>query len=291
MSSRKQRIRFGRPRFAGAFCLSLMAGLPVGARFKDGEGEGDGEGAGGGGGEPTIADQIKAAVDAATAPLKVNRDKILGEKREIKERLDKLSETITKLGGDEGILRLVALHENLSKDELGKLLADGRHDEWFEKKTAALRTGHQKELETLKAQVQELTKQKDDAITRFTTGTLENMVRAGCSAAGVVDTAIGDVVLRTMQVFAWDEELGRHVQKDESGEIVYGKDGKTPMTPQEWIEGRKEDSRHWFPASKGAGAEGFAGKLKPESFKGMSMAEYDKHREKLGIKKYGADSL
>jgi hypothetical protein len=291
MSTRKNRIRFGHPLFGGAFGLSLMAGFPVGARFKEGDGgEDEGEG-GGGGGEPSVADQIKQAVEAATRPIKANRDTILAEKRALKDKLDELSKTIEKLGGDEGITRLVAFQETLSKDEMGKLLAEGKHDEWFEKKTAALHANHQREVEAFKTQVQELTKQKDEAVTRFTTRTLENDVRAGCSATSVVDSAIGDVVLRAGQVFVWDETLGRHVQMDESGEVVYGKDGKTPKTPHEWIEEQRESSRHWFPPSKGAGADGSGGKLKPTTFKGMSMAEYEKYRAAEGVKKYGTDNL
>ena len=86
------------------------------------------------------------------------------------------------------------------------------------------------------------------------------------------------------------------VMRDRDGGIEYGKDGKTPKTVQEWLQEQVERKRHWFPPSKGAGADtsvGAGGKREDVDLSDVSnVKDWRVAREKLGMKSgHGRDSF
>jgi hypothetical protein len=79
------------------------------------------------------------------------------------------------------------------------------------------------------------------------------------------------------------DENGNAVQRDADGNVVIGKDGKTPFSPSEWLESMRESAPHWFPAgASGSGSNngskgGGAGKPKSQ-WTPREKAEYiEKH--------------
>lgn len=83
---------------------------------------------------------------------------------------------------------------------------------------------------------------------------IDNAVRAAATKAGVRPEAVDDVLLRAKTVFKF--ENGSAVPYDSKGQLVYGKDGTTPMTTEEWATGLKKTATHLFPQSAGGGAGG-----------------------------------
>jgi len=86
---------------------------------------------------------------------------------------------------------------------------------------------------------------------------LDSHIRASATKAGMHAGAIDDALLRARALFSLDDD-GNAVQFDEDKvNVVLGKDGKTPFSPDEWLESMKESAPHWFPAgASGAGANG-----------------------------------
>lgn len=265
-------------------------------------GDGDGGGAGDGGGNPGGAGgstgggdgggadinlKIQAAVERATQGLKQNRDQILAEKKQLSEQLQQMQQYFEQLGGKEGIQKLLEMRQRLEKDEMGKLLADGKYDEWFEKRTQSMKSDYEKRIEALNAQLEESNKKAQEAMQRWTDKVLETEVRAACSKAGVIDSAVEDALYRARNMFKYDEERGQMVILDENGSAVLGKDGKSPKSISEWLEEQKQSARHWWPPSQGAGANGAlgGGQASPDAsaIGRMSMAEYKKFRESQGM--------
>lgn len=83
---------------------------------------------------------------------------------------------------------------------------------------------------------------------------IDNAVRIAAANGGVVPTAIDDVVLRARGIYVVDK--GAPVPKNEKGEVIYGKDGSTPMTMTDWLSGLKKTAPHLFLGSTGSGAQG-----------------------------------
>ncbi len=98
-----------------------------------------------------------------------------------------------------------------------------------------------------------------EVATKFMERVLDNHVRAVAMEAGVHPSAIDDVLIRARGIFDVDDE-GEPVQLGEDEQPVMGKDGKTPFSPKEWLEGMKEKAPHWFPADASGGGAGGKGK-------------------------------
>lgn len=239
------------------------------------------------GNEVDVQTQIATAVEQATASIKSNRDEILQEKRELKDQLQKAVDRFESLGGDEGVNSLIELKKRLEQDELGKLVSEGKHDEWFDKRTAKMRADHENQISGVNTKLEEAIQRAELAEQRYTGLKVENEVRAACSGSeGFVETAIVDALARASSVFEFDAEAGV-VQRDENGGIILGKDGSTPLTVSEWLEEQKKTSRHWWGASQGAGVNGATGgrsaDASMEALGKMSMAEYRAQRKKKGM--------
>ena len=71
---------------------------------------------------------------------------------------------------------------------------------------------------------------------------------------------------------------------------VFGKDGKTPLTPVEWAESLKETAPHLFPRAEGSGAGGHkpgggGGSLKRSEMSSSDKADYiRKHGQQAYLK-------
>ena len=244
----------------------------------------------GNGGAGAAAEEVRAQVrkelEQEYAGLKANRDAVLEEKRQLKEKLAGIESVIATVGGQDGIKALQELKGRLEKDEMGKLLAEGKYEEVLERRTARMRSEHDQQVKSLTDQLEVEHKHRLASEQARVDLMLETSVRAAAGKMGVIDSAVSDVILRAKGVFSFDQERGSLVIKDEQGGAVLGKDGKTPMPIEEWLEGHKESARHWFPPSKGAGAQGGRGgdAGQPDLSK-MSLSEYAKWREENGLTK------
>lgn len=247
---------------------------------------------GGGGGDPALDAKIQAAVEG----LKRNNSELKGEKTELKERLDGLTtqleqfgglDTLKALGNAETVKTLLEMKKRFEADEQGKMLSEGKYDEWFDKRTASLRKDHENQMRNLQAQIAERDTQLAQTEDALRKKFLETEVSNACRDVQVESSAVLDVQLRAASVFHFDKSRNRLVIKDDDGGVVFGKDGSTPKTIREWLEDQKEVSRHWWPRSKGGGAEGSdlpGGKS--SDLARMDFATFAKAREKQGFRPF-----
>ena len=278
--------------------LFLLAGEedPAGGGGNDPNADPNGGGGNdpnGGGGEPS-QEAIQKAVEEATKGLKQNKDQILQEKKDLEAKKKEMEQTFEQLGGQEGINKLIETRKRLENDEMGQLLADGKYEEWFEQRTQAMKSEHQKQVEQLNEQLEQHKQKAESAMQAWTDKVLETDVRAACSEQGVIDSAHEDVMFRAKHLFSWSEDHQQMVLKDEDGGVVLGKDGKSPKAISEWLEEQKDKARHWWPASQGAGANGAMGSKggpTPEGVARMSMQEYKDFRKKQGLGQDAADGI
>lgn len=238
------------------------------------------------GGDPDgVQVRIDAAVEKATQGLLKKNDELKGEKQNARRQLDSLVESIESLGGAEGLKSLRDMRDRLENDEIGRLVAEGKHEEALTKKTDAMRADFEKRMIALEEAKNSADTERDELAQRLKGKTLETDVRAACASLGVVESAVSDVLLRADHAFFEHADHGM-AMRDTDGGVVYGKDGKTPKTIHEWLEDQSEISRHWFPVSKGAGAAGQVGDESTSSkdfYEIRDLAEWKRKREKLGI--------
>lgn len=200
--------------------------------------------------DPAVLDLIAKSVEEQTAAIKRNRDEIMAEKTKAREELKKLTDAV---GGEDGLRSLIEMKERLSKDETGKLLAEGKHDEWLARQTSNLKTSHAKEVESLSARIKELEAAATDANAKLTNYRVRAELDTAFAAAGV-DPASYDMVAHYLSARVGIDDDGFFV-KDPRGDMAFSSGGKK-MSVRELVESLRETQKALFLPTVGGGARG-----------------------------------
>lgn len=140
-----------------------------------------------------------------------------------------------------------AMYARFENDKEAQLMADGKIDEVVELR-----------YEKKKVEMQRQVDDAEDRAAKYSQRVLDNHILAAAAKSGLHKHAIEDALFRGRNLFALAED-GSAVQLGADSKPVYGKDGKTLFSPDEWLEGSKEWAPHWHPAgSSGGGASGGA---------------------------------
>lgn len=141
----------------------------------------------------------------------------------------------------------------LDQDGEQALIAAGKIDEVIQKRSEKLRADLQRQIDEANGKA----KQAEERVGKYSQRVLDDRIRdAVMGKVHVHAIKSGDVLRAARELFTLDDN-GNAVQHDADGQIVLGKDGKTPFSPAEWIESMADVAPHWFPSdSSGGGAGG-----------------------------------
>lgn len=243
-------------------------------------GEG-GDGGGSGGGAPEITPEIQKLIDeqvnAQVSGLKNKNSEILGKLKESTESLKRFD------GIDPDAVKTIL--QRFSDDEEAQLIAAGKVDEVLDKRTERLRADVDKQIKAANERAE-----KAEAFSnKFRDRVLGDAIRSAALKAGALPEASDDLILRAKGTFQLNDE-GEAVAVDANGDVLFGKDGKTPLTPVEWAESLKETAPHLFPRAEGSGAGGHkpgggGGSLKRSEMSSSDKADYiRKHGQQAYLK-------
>ncbi|WP_085599765.1 MULTISPECIES: hypothetical protein [unclassified Pseudomonas] len=194
-----------------------------------------------------LGGEVQKYLDGEVTGLKSKNQELIGSNKTIKTELDKLKGQFDGLDID----AVRGLLTKAGQDEETKLLTEGKVDEVFNRRTERLRVDFDKQLKTVTARAE-----KAEAFAaKFQGKVLGDSVRGAALKAGALPEATDDIILRAKGVFSLNEE-GEAVAVDESGQVILGKDGKTPLTPLEWAESLRESAPHLWPRASGTQAPG-----------------------------------
>lgn len=197
--------------------------------------------------QKALLEKYQAEVDTTVTGLKAKNIELIQTNKTIKDERDTLKKQFD--GIDIEAVKNLIVKSN--QDEEGKLIAQGKLDEVVRRRTELMDKDYQKKLKTemdranaLEAKANKLQEQA-----------LANAISSAAIKAGALPEAMEDVILRSKGTFTIDEN-GEVVAIDRNGEVVYGKDGKSPLSPSEWAEALKETAPHLWPRVVGGGAAG-----------------------------------
>lgn len=145
----------------------------------------------------------------------------------------------------------------LENDEEAALIAEGKMDEVITKRTERLQADHLAQMTGLEEKLAAAVGALDTSSNRVKSLTVDGALRQAAAELNLVPSAVPDALSRAMSVFKVEDDGS--LRAEEAGVTVYGKDGKTPITPAEWLGGMKEKAPHWFPPPSGGGAGGGTG--------------------------------
>lgn len=220
-----------------------------------------GQGSDGGGGN-AIPPEVQALIDAQVAQqvagLKAKNGELIAANKETRAKFEGLSKQLE--GFD--IEAVKGLLNKASTDEETRLMAEGKTDEVFNRRTERMRAEYDAKLQSSERMAGMLRERA-----------LADAVRSAAAQAGALPEASDDFVFRSRGQFQLDDS-GDVVAVDKDGQVVYGKDGKTPFTPAEWAKSLRDTAPHLFPRATGAGATGNPGGKATKSFSDMTEAEH-----------------
>lgn len=208
-----------------------------------------GEGGEGGGGDPQITPEVQALIDAqvskATDGLKSKNSELLGKLKESSDSLKRFD------GIDpDAVKNILAKFAN---DEEAGLIAKGDIDTVLKKRTERMQADHEKRLQ---AEADSRTKAEGKAA-KLADRTLQAVLRDAAARAGALPEALDDVVRRGAGTWVLNDD--GDVVAMNGDEVMLGKDGKKPLTTQEWAESIRESAPYFWPATRGSGAPGSGG--------------------------------
>jgi len=146
-----------------------------------------------------------------------------------------------------------ALLQHLETDEDAKLIAAGKLDEVVKKRTERMQADYDKKLQ---AEADSRTKAEGKAA-KLADRTLQAVLRDAAARAGALPEALDDVVRRGIGTWVLNDDGDVVAMNGE--EVMLGKDGKKPLTTQEWAESIRESAPYFWPATRGSGAPGSGG--------------------------------
>ena len=237
---------------------AVLVKRPVafGAEGEGGAGE-DGEGGTGGAVDvnellqnPDIQKFIQAKLDSEVAGLKNKNTELL-------DKMKKSNEQLKQFEGLD-VERLKALQKQMEENEEMRLLSEGKTEEVVNRRVELLKKDYDQQITMREAKLQEyndLVKQKDEKLRELI---VDGAVREAYVGLDFEPTAMDDVIRNARDIFILGED-GKVVPRDRDGNIIFSKDGKTPIDAKGWLETQAEKKPYLRRASRGAGAVGSKG--------------------------------
>ena len=242
----------------------------------DGQG---GDGSAGGSGidlnNPEIQKILQSKVDEQVQGLKKKNEELLG-------KMKKAQEMVQQFEGLD-VEHLKNLQKQMQENEEMRLLAEGKTEEVVQRRVELLKKDYEAQLNARDGKLTEyetLLKQKEENLRKLT---VDGTIQAAYAALDFEPAALQDTIRNARDVFIMDED-GKVVPRDEHGNIIFSKDGKTPIDAKGWLELQAERKPYLRRPSKGSGAGGNNGYGKSRLEGGTSTSKIARGLEAAGFK-------
>lgn len=194
--------------------------------------------------------------------FRANNIELSNEKKEWSEQaqeLEQLRETVAKYKDIDPDKAREAM-EKMSHIEEKKLIDAGRLDEVveqrIEQRVERMRADYEGQIRALTSNNEELQKKSENLGSRLSEVVIDNSLQHAVSkVAQVKQGAMRDIISRGRESWRLDEK-GQPVPYGADGDVVYGKDGKQPITMEEWAQSLVQEAGYLFEPNSGGGASG-----------------------------------
>lgn len=217
---------------------------------------------------PAVKAAIQAQIDAAVAGLKNKNAELIGKLKDT-PKMDKAEYDA-----------LLDLKKKVDANEEMKMLSEGKLEEVLNRRLEAKERDWNAQLQARDAKLNEyneVLKNKDE---RLKTVLIDSEVRQAYIGLDYEPTALDDIMLQARNTFVMGED-GKVVPRDTDGVIRMGKDGRTPLTPQEWLEGLSEKKPYLRRPSTGSGANPTGSKINSRGYNADKATSVQKIAEGL----------
>ncbi|MFK3945627.1 hypothetical protein [Pseudomonas fulva] len=211
-----------------------------------------------------LGSDVQQYLDGEVSGLKAKNRELIDSNKTIKTELEGIKGKFDGLD----IEAVKGLLTKAGQDEETKLIAEGKLDEVVSRRTERLRSDLDKQIKA----ANERAEKAEAFAAKYSDKVLADSIRAAAIKAGALPEAAEDIILRARGTFKLSED-GEPIATDRDGQVIYGKDGKSPLSPHEWAESLRETATHLWPRAQGAGPTGDNGGKATQKFSDMTEAE------------------
>lgn len=226
--------------------------------------------------DPVVQKMIQEALDREVAGLKKKNSELIGAEKKYKEQMAQFE------GLD--VEHLKNLQKQMQENEEMRLLAEGKTEEVVARRVELLKKDYEAQLAARDGKLQEYEgtlKQKEENLRKLL---VDGTIREAYVGLDFEPTAMADTLRNARDVFIMDPETGKVVPRDEHGNIIFSKDGKTPIDAKGWLEMQAERKPYLKRPSKGSGAGGNNGYGKSNLEGGTSTSKIARGLEAQGFR-------
>jgi hypothetical protein len=156
-----------------------------------------------------------------------------------------------------------------------KLIEAGKLDEVLEQRTGRMKSDYEGQIKALTASLDDQKKEGQVFKSKLTEVVIDNSLQAAVSrTASVRPGAMQDIISRGRGVWSINDD-GTPVPTGGDGKVMYGKDGKTTLSMEEWAQSLVSDASYLFEPSSGGGSGGGMGGNQGAGGKVVSMGDQD----------------
>ena len=184
---------------------------------------------------------------------------------EISRDRDNLTSVIGRLTTDVGfdpekiddfVTHYGELKDTHQQVEDGKLVKDSSLAQAVESKVGEMKRTFEGQVNGLKNENQSLKGENEKLKKNLERSVIDREVMLAVTNpnSGALPEATTHIMREAYDVFGIEE--GKLVPKDKDGNVIYGSDGASPMTPTEWLKKLQETSPFFFKSAQGGGSGG-----------------------------------
>lgn len=213
----------------------------------------------------------------------------------------KLGENEGKLKEIDNLKNVLKNYEGLDPDEARKaldtmrnineqkLIDAGKLDEVLGQRTERMRSDYEGKIKALESNLTNTRTEGETFKKRLTEVVIDNSLQAAVgTVAPVKKGAMQDVLHRGRGVWSLNEE-GKPVPVGSDGKVMYGTDGQSTLSMEEWAQSLVQDAPYLFEANSGGGSGG--GMKKPDAGDGRMISAMDQDGLNANIENIAAGKV
>lgn len=199
---------------------------------------------------PEVQKLIQAKLDEEVAGLKKKNSDLIAQEKKFKEQMSQY----------EGIdlEKIKNLQKQMAENEEMRLLAEGKTEEVVARRVELLKKDYEAQLNARESKIKEYENtlsSREEALRQLR---VDGAIREAYVSLDYEPAALDDVIRKARDVFIMGED-GKVIPRDEHGNLIFGKDGKSNITASEWLQNLAEKKPYLRKPSKGGGATGNRG--------------------------------
>lgn len=182
---------------------------------------------------------------------------------------------------------LASLQELKKKFDNKEMIENSSFEDALKKRVEEMQRQYKDQIEKVSANEQNAKKSLEDITSRYHSSLVERHVTNAVinPRSGALQEALSDILTHARSVFKVNDK-GEIIPVDDQGNRLYGADGASLLTPDEWLGKLRQEKPYFFKGSSGGGASGTvdARMFNSTSIENMTQAEYEKARKEGRIR-------